>query len=174
MPIPRAMLLIDVKTGKEYNFKNIAEAQEFLERSKHYLNYYIYSARSDVVTDLDGREYYFKVIGDGQRRDAKPERAKGPKSPNGLHNLSTQLCWTCARCVGFCPWSKRLEPVEGWTAKCTILHHSNAEQKFETASYYIIACPLFLKEAETAIERKRQREMLMKEEENEKETNRGG
>ena len=174
MPIPRALFLIEVKTGREHYFHNIAEAYEFLKRSKSYLNYYLYSDRSDVVCDIDGKEYYFQVIGPGQRRDAKPERAKGPKSPNGLHNLSMQLCWSCARCVGFCPWSKRLEPVEGWTAKCTTLHHSNAEQKFETASYYITACPLFLKEAETAIERKRQREMLMKEEENEKETNRGG
>jgi YHS domain-containing protein len=174
MPIPRALLLIEVNTGKEHYFQNIAEAYEFLKRSKSYLNYYIYSDRSEVVCDIDGKEYYFKVMGQGQRRDAKPERAKGPKSPNGLHNLSMQLCWSCARCVGFCSWSKELKPVEGWTAKCTTLHHSNAEQKFETASYYITACPLFLKEAETEIERKRQREMLIKEEENEKETNCGG
>ena len=168
MPIPRALFLIEVKTGREHYFHNIAEAYEFLKRSKSYLNYYIYSDRSDVVCDIDGKEYYFQVIGVGQRRDARPERAKGPKSPTGLNNLSTQLCWSCARCVGFCPWSKKLEPVEGWTAKCTTLHHRNAEQQYETPSYYITACPLFVPEGKTPEERKRQRKLLEKEEEEKK------
>ena len=164
MPIPRALLLIEVNTGKEHYFQNIAEAYEFLKRSKSYLNYYLYSDRSDVVCDIDGKEYYFKIIGKGQRRDARPDRAKGPKSPTGLNNLSMQLCWTCARCVGFCSWSKELKPVEGWTAKCTTLHHSNKAHQFVTGSYYITACPLFVSEGKTPEERKRQRKLLEKEE----------
>ena len=51
-----------------------------------------------------------------------------------------QLCWDCAKATnGGCSWSRRFEPVKGWTAE------PNTREAFST--YEIIACPEFERDA---------------------------
>jgi len=47
------------------------------------------------------------------------------------------LCWRCARAGGGCPWSARLEPVPGWTARQVEGTQHNGD------TYKVEACPLF-------------------------------
>lgn len=58
-------------------------------------------------------------------------------SLNSTYNKNMQLCWTCQRATGFCSWSARLKPVEGWNAKKVVLGDGNI-------TYKIKACPLYL------------------------------
>ena len=50
--------------------------------------------------------------------------------------MAEQLCWSCSKACGGsdCPWANKLQPVEGWTAKPSIV------------TYRIIECPLYEKE----------------------------
>lgn len=48
-----------------------------------------------------------------------------------------QLCWGCAKACGGCSWSKRFEPVPGWTAVPTLLCE-------RIPSYRITECPEFV------------------------------
>lgn len=48
-----------------------------------------------------------------------------------------QLCWGCAKACGGCSWSKRFEPVPGWTAVPTLLCG-------RIPSYRITECPEFV------------------------------
>ena len=52
-----------------------------------------------------------------------------------------QLCWTCKNANGNdCSWfSKEAEPVEGWTAKPTIIKNNDGIMK----SYRITKCPKY-------------------------------
>ena len=50
-------------------------------------------------------------------------------------NTQGQLCWRCKNCCGGCSWSRKLMPIEGWTAKKT---------KTEGGSYRISKCPQFI------------------------------
>ena len=54
------------------------------------------------------------------------------------------ICWDCAKACGGCSWSKKLEPVPGWTAeprKITI----QKDQQLDT--YLVTACPEFQRDA---------------------------
>lgn len=53
--------------------------------------------------------------------------------------LSGQLCWSCKNTNGnVCSWfSKKSEPVEGWTAKPTIIRNNEEIVR----SYRVIKCP---------------------------------
>lgn len=48
-----------------------------------------------------------------------------------------QLCWGCAKACGGCSWSKRFEPVPGWTAVPPLLCG-------RIPSYRITECPEFV------------------------------
>lgn len=47
------------------------------------------------------------------------------------------LCWDCANALGFCNWSQRLEPVEGWDAQWVP----------DKETYHVSDCPLFIRDA---------------------------
>ena len=53
-----------------------------------------------------------------------------------VEKMAEQLCWSCSKACGGsdCPWANKLQPVEGWTAKPSIV------------TYRIIECPLYEKE----------------------------
>lgn len=53
-----------------------------------------------------------------------------------------QLCWTCKNTNGNdCSWfSKEAKPVEGWTAKPTIIKNNDGIMK----SYRITKCPQYV------------------------------
>ena len=62
----------------------------------------------------------------------------------GVRIMAEQLCWSCVKACGGsdCPWANKLKPVEGWTAKPSIVM-SNYHQ---INTYRIIECPLYEKE----------------------------
>lgn len=57
--------------------------------------------------------------------------------------VSKQLCWTCQRATGGCSWSDNLQPVEGWTAKPSIIRDSGM---VEIPTYSISDCPLYVQD----------------------------
>lgn len=63
--------------------------------------------------------------------------------------MKEQLCWTCANACGGCPWSRRFEPVPGWTAHETKLRIVSVGRgrKYTIRmadTYEIEACPLYV------------------------------
>ena len=53
-----------------------------------------------------------------------------------------QLCWSCANACCGCSWSRWFEPVEGWTAKKTVIIQAG----YQTESYEITACPEYVED----------------------------
>ena len=56
------------------------------------------------------------------------------------------ICFDCTNAVPDdnghgCPWSRKFEPVPGWTAEPTVLNPGGRYDRTET--YRITACPLF-------------------------------
>ena len=56
-----------------------------------------------------------------------------------IGEMKWTLCFDCAKATGYCSWSSRLEPVEGWTAEETI--------KNTSTSFVVIDCPEFVRDA---------------------------
>lgn len=72
----------------------------------------------------------------GVWRESRPRRQQVSKEK------SQQLCWDCAKATGRCSWSRRLEPVPGWTAmKVKRLSHTGEIVE----GTQITACPEFVK-----------------------------
>ena len=72
----------------------------------------------------------------GVQRKSRPRRQQVSKEK------SQQLCWDCAKATGRCSWSRRLEPVPGWTAtKVERLSHTGEIVE----GTQITACPEFVK-----------------------------
>lgn len=65
----------------------------------------------------------------------------------------TTLCVMCQNAVPNtftgkgCSWSRHLEPVEGWTAKPTLLRAHNRAAP-EIGSYQVLACPEYIPDKE--------------------------
>jgi len=53
------------------------------------------------------------------------------------------LCWDCEKAIGKCPWSRELQPVEGWNAIHTITNNGHVT----TEGYLVLDCPLFKRDA---------------------------
>ena len=185
MATPTGICLKEVETGNFKTFGSIALAAEFLGRSKWYINQRTLIMAQDniqglIVEGKDRKKYYLSTFNGGKRRDAK-KKHKPPKPKiqwqfeeyeiRHLNNQSSQLCTRCARASGFCEWSKRLQPVEGWDAIPTIVKHqqrngSGKVVSVEVESYHIKGCPLYMEDGKTVEERRKQRKMLLKEMEN--------
>lgn len=158
MSIPKAIRLTSVKTGEVLVFGSVAQTAEFMKRSKGYFFWKLENLQTNHVESRDGEEYIMEFIGVGHRRDwnwkAEKER-KGP--PREYSMMVCQLCTGCARAVGFCEWSARLEPVPGWDA----IESKNMSD--EGSGYQVKGCPKYLPDAPTKEERKLQRMKLMEE-----------
>ena len=58
---------------------------------------------------------------------------------------TTNICFDCAKACGGCSWSKRFEPVPGWTAEPVVIKSFETllgGPKF-TKTFHITACPQF-------------------------------
>lgn len=69
--------------------------------------------------------------------------ASGKKTVEIRKNRSMskeQLCWTCQRACGGCPWSRSLTPVEGWTVTPSSIKTTGREEP----TYHIEECPLYI------------------------------
>lgn len=156
MSTPMAVQLTSVTTGEEKIFGSLAQACEFLKRSKGYLRWKIYDEQTDRVVSQWKEEFVLVFVGEGRRRDWTP-KPKRERRPREYYPIVFQLCTECARASGFCPWSAFLEPVPGWEAEQT----ENVTDG--TTSYHVKACPLLVRDAPTANGRRAQRRMLMEE-----------
>ena len=76
---------------------------------------------------------------------------------------SGQLCWSCQKACGDCPWSEldpatkrpRFEPVPGWTAKPIRRSFGNGKKgPVVMDTYRITECPLYVPDEPMRIPRK--------------------
>lgn len=118
-----------------------------------YLCEHPYDAIQDLIDHFDRhpensirnkvRALGFKRLGNAPKR--KPIHTK-PKVEERTK------CWDCGRACGGCSWSAHFIPVEGWTAKPTLIRSNRGF--YETESYAVLDCPLFLPEPKRKPERK--------------------
>ena len=174
MSQPRTVQLTNQETGEQLEFWSMATACEFLDRSTAYVSVNLMRSGEDqcVITSKSGKPYTFKLGEKGKRRDllAPADHEGHVHIPyEQRQKFASQLCTTCARAVGFCSWSQRLEPVEGWKAEPSVIkNHSKRDTDKETVvtevhGYRVIECPLYIKDAATKAEQKDQRKMLLEE-----------
>ena len=70
----------------------------------------------------------------------------------GQGNLKNTPCWHCKNAVPDmegkrgCSWSRKLTPVEGWTAvETSIVSSKNNNEIVRSGSYRVIDCPEFIR-----------------------------
>ena len=172
MSAPQAVELTNVNTGEKHTFWSHAVACDFLGRSTAYMKHKIMAADGIAIVSNDkGEDFYSEEIGPGQRRDAVDLGGKKRKGapPEVRYPFNYQLCTVCERAVGFCSWSDRLEPVEGWKAEpSAIKNHTKRDPDKETVvteshGFRVIECPLYIPDGKTEQDRRRIRQMLMEE-----------
>ena len=121
-------ILTSKSTGEKLDFKIAREASDFLQRTRTYVSSCMYNgfAMTHAVT--------------GEKYTCKYRKPRGGIPTHKPHK--DQPCWTCTKSCGGCSWSARFEPVEGWEAKETAIHHGFYHGKArDEASYAIIRCP---------------------------------
>lgn len=66
-------------------------------------------------------------------------------SSRGKTSTKDTICWDCKKATGFCSWSEKFIPVEGWKATPTIVKIANNYGKNKTFddSFIVHECPLF-------------------------------
>lgn len=160
MSIPMAVCLTSRRTGKQFSFDSIRQAEEFLERCNGYIRYRTVDCQNRIVESRWNEEFDLEVTGTGTRRPWKCVKGIKRRAPAEIY-VGQPLCFTCARACGLCSWSHNLTPVKGWSAEIRKIEHDNFE------SYRVMSCPKYVKDAKTSQEQKIQRELLIKEYENE-------
>lgn len=60
--------------------------------------------------------------------------------------VSPQLCWTCKNACGGCSWSRKFEPVPGWTAVAVAMRYRDGKTR-DVDTYSITACPEYVEDA---------------------------
>lgn len=114
-------------TGEMISFDSTNAADVFLKRGQGYVRRYL--SRQWQITNSDGIPFTATLA----------EKTTLKKCSFNSKDYVMQLCWECGKAVGGCPWSKRFEPVPGWTAVATKVK----QQTTMLDTYCIIACPLF-------------------------------
>lgn len=168
MGAPLAVCLKNKKTGEEQIFGSMAQACDWLNRSKTYLKYKIMFDDGFSVTNRNNEEFDLTITGIGKRRDAVEKEIRPKDQRFNAHQYPPQLCVRCARATGFCPWSQRLEPVNGWEAETVRILFDGS------VNYLIKRCPLFMEDAKTIEGRREQRKLLYRELEDEIEKEKSG
>lgn len=115
-------------TGKEYEFKTGTEASKFLGHNRNYVTTSV--AKDWVIKDRHTGEHFTCTYVSVD----VPEKMESRK----------QLCYFCKKATGGCSWSRFFKPVEGWTAKPTVIHHGIYNGKPRNMdSFAISECPEF-------------------------------
>ena len=153
--------LTSLSTGDSRWFGSLYDATAWLGRSAGYINYCI--KHDAIATNYETGEG-FKCSREApieHKVKLMPVIHQNITGLNLMSMLQKSICNNCARSVGFCSWSSKLDPVDGW----------DAVQSYDTEgmpySYCVRKCPLYMADGETEKERKEQRKMLMEELENE-------
>lgn len=159
MSIPLAIRITSRRTKEERVFSSMQQGNEFLGRSKGYLQNRIRVQNTMTGENFDGELFDVEILGAGKRRDLLAGQI--PKNSPGIY-VQTK-CWHCAKAYGFCRWSRELKPVEGWEAKGTRINNADGG----CDSYFVKDCPEYMQDGKTIEERREQRKMLEKEMERE-------
>lgn len=120
------------ESGEQFDFDSAVEASFFLCRTKGY----VASCTAKGIPLSHGKTgEYFKFKCDESKRNTLAHVRK-----------RVQLCCYCKNFAGGCSWSRRFQPVEGWTATRTLINHGrNGEKDRITESYLITKCPEYVK-----------------------------
>ena len=59
-------------------------------------------------------------------------------------NKQPTLCWSCAKAVRGCDWSREFIPIKGWNAIPTELHVNRTDC---CKSFLVLSCPEFVRDA---------------------------
>lgn len=117
-------LLTNTRTGETVEYRSMSAAAKAIGRVRSYIR--ACHLRNKTIYGIDGTIYTAEV----RERSIPEMEAMGRK---------VQLCFFCKNAVYGCSWSKRFEPVEGWTAEPTTIRYAYNDVK----SYHITACPQF-------------------------------
>ena len=163
--LPVAVELTNMETGEKKQLDSYTAACEFLGRSSTYLKTKVADVDEVDVSNIHGIPDHLVKIGPGKRKDSpvtpRPRKIRKNYPVEVLQKFKCQLCTTCARASGFCSWSRKLVPVEGWDAEPTSVKAVSNNGSYE--SYRVKTCPLYIQDGSTVEERRIQRNMLKEE-----------
>ena len=124
--------LVNNETGEATEHPSMYEASHFLGRHRSYIGQTVRAGYA--IRDPKGYEY--TLYKDGEIFNY--ERAEATKNTHAHR----QICFTCAKAVCGCSWSKNFAPIEGWDAVPTkIVNWTDKERTVTTDSYAIRGCP---------------------------------
>ena len=80
-------------------------------------------AEINAVCDFCGRQFSTKKSVISKRKHHFCSRECYLQNEEAKKKMAEQLCWSCSKACGGsdCPWANKLQPVEGWTAKPSIV-----------------------------------------------------
>lgn len=113
------------ETGERYHFTSFRKASDFLNRSQGYISLCV--QQRVQITHYDTGEHFDIECDEMDKTTIAHVRRR------------SQPCCNCKKFAGGCSWSRRFEPVKGWTAVPTVINHGG---NFD-GSYMIIHCPEF-------------------------------
>lgn len=128
----RVCTLINLFTGESKEFKSLVDASISIGRSNNYISRCL--QKKHTITDRNGCVYELQRNWEGKQWRAYDREER-----------RFQLCCYCKKFSGGCSWSRRFEPVEGWTAEPTIIRQRNRHGKYDIQSYRITKCPQYEK-----------------------------
>lgn len=132
-------VLVNNKTGERSEHPSLYEASHSLGRHYSYISQTIRAGYA--IRDPRGFEY--TLFKDGEIYDY--EKVKARKKTHAHR----QLCFSCAKAVCGCSWSKCFKPIDGWDATPTkIMNWTDGKRTITTDSYAIRECPEFVPDKE--------------------------
>ena len=120
------------ESGEEFAFDSATKASLFLKRTKGYVA--SCTTKGIPLSHYETGEIFEFKCDESKRNTIAHVRRR------------IQPCCNCKKFAGGCSWSRKFEPVEGWTAVPTMINHGGNNGKPRlTESYMIIKCPEFEK-----------------------------
>ena len=55
--------------------------------------------------------------------------------------VKEQMCWTCEKAGGLCPWSHEFKPVPGWDAESDVMKPVCGDKRCPVKTFRIYDCP---------------------------------
>ena len=121
----RSCILTSLDDGSAHPFLSFGDADEFLGKKHGYTRLCVRNGTRISRRDEETGHLEYFEIEVGPQNNYKVELDRSPE----------QLCWTCKRACGGCPWSRYFTPIKGWTAVSVY--------KDRNWTYCITACPLY-------------------------------
>lgn len=124
-----------------------------LAREIHLSPVTIYSYLSGELAPKEENVIKLVIAAGGKIDDEAYEDWKARRKEADLKSggKSDTICWDCQnavpdKCGHGCSWSRKLIPVDGWTAKGTRIRQKGVNAQGYCGSYIVIRCPQFVPE----------------------------